>query len=134
MKATIDHIGIAVRSLDEALGFYRDALGLEVQPPEDVPSQRVRVQFIPAGDAALELLEATSEDSPIAKFLATRGAGLHHVTLRVDDIAAALAQLKARGVRLVDDVARPGAHGALVAFIHPSSTHGVLVELTQRTS
>ena len=132
MKATIDHIGIAVGNLDEALAFYRDALGLEVQPAEDVRSQRVRAHFIPVGETALELLEATAEDSPIAKFIGKRGAGLHHITLRVDDIAAALGELKARGVRLIDEVARPGAHGALVAFIHPSSTHGVLVELTER--
>ncbi len=133
MKATIDHIGVAVQALDEALAFYRDALGLDVQAPEEVASQRVRAHFMPAGEAAIELLEATSEDSPIAKFVGRRGPGLHHVALRVDDIAAALAELKARGVRLIDEVARPGAHGALVAFIHPSSTHGVLVELTQRT-
>jgi methylmalonyl-CoA/ethylmalonyl-CoA epimerase len=133
MKATIDHIGVAVADLDETLRFYRDALGLDVQPPEEVASQRVRAHFMPAGDAAVELLEATSPDSPIARFVAKRGAGLHHVALRVDDIAAALAELKARGVRLIDEAPRPGAHGALVAFIHPSSTHGVLVELTQRT-
>jgi methylmalonyl-CoA epimerase len=131
MKATLDHIGIAVANLDEALGFYRDALGLEVQVPEDVPSQRVRAHFVPAGGAAIELLEATAEDSAIAKYLAKRGPGLHHITLRVDDIAAALARLKSRGVRLIDEVPRPGAHGSLVAFIHPSSAHGVLVELTQ---
>jgi methylmalonyl-CoA/ethylmalonyl-CoA epimerase len=133
MKATIDHIGVAVADLDETLRFYRDALGLDVHPPEEVASQRVRAHFMPAGDAAVELLEATSPDSPIARFVAKRGAGLHHVALRVDDIVAALAELKARGVRLIDEAPRPGAHGALVAFIHPSSTHGVLVELTQRT-
>ena len=133
MKAILDHIGIAVANLDEALGFYRDALGLEVQVPEDVPSQRVRAHFVPAGGAAIELLEATAEDSPIAKYLAKRGPGLHHITLRVDDIAAALARLKSRGVRLIDEVPRPGAHGSLVAFIHPSSAHGVLVELTQHS-
>jgi methylmalonyl-CoA/ethylmalonyl-CoA epimerase len=132
MKAILDHIGIAVANLDEALVFYRDALGLEVEIPEEVPSQRVRAHFIPAGGAAIELLEATAEDSPIAKYMAKRGPGLHHITLRVDDIAAALARLKARGVRLIDEVARPGAHGSLVAFIHPSSTQGVLVELAQR--
>jgi methylmalonyl-CoA epimerase len=131
MKATLDHIGIAVSNLDEALAFYRDALGLEVEAPEEVPSQRVRAHFIPAGQAALELLEATAEDSPIAKYIAKRGPGLHHITLRVDDIAAALAQLKARGVRLIDESPRPGAHGLLVAFIHPSSAQGVLVELKQ---
>jgi len=131
MKAQIDHIGIAVGDLAEALKFYRDALGLEVEAPEEVASQRVRAHFIPAGEAALELLEATADDSPIAKYVAKRGPGLHHITLRVDDIAAALAQLKARGVRLIDEAPRPGAHGSLVAFIHPTSAHGVLVELKQ---
>jgi methylmalonyl-CoA/ethylmalonyl-CoA epimerase len=131
MKATLDHIGIAVANLEEALRFYRDALGLEIETPEEVPSQRVRAHFIPAGDSALELLEATDEESPIAKYIARRGPGLHHITLRVDDIVAALARLKSRGVRLIDDTPRPGAHGSLVAFIHPSSAHGVLVELKQ---
>jgi methylmalonyl-CoA/ethylmalonyl-CoA epimerase len=131
MKATLDHIGIAVANLDDALTFYRDALGLDIEPPEEVQSQRVRAHFIPAGEAALELLEATAEDSPIARYLSKRGPGLHHITLRVDDIRAALQQLKARGVRLIDEAPRPGAHGSLVAFIHPSSTHGVLVELKQ---
>jgi methylmalonyl-CoA/ethylmalonyl-CoA epimerase len=130
MKVRIDHIGIAVGDIAEALAFYRDALGLEIDP-EDVPSQRVRAHFIPAGESALELLEATSDDSPIAKYVARRGPGLHHITLRVDDIAAALAQLKARGVRLIDESPRPGAHGSRVAFIHPSSAQGVLVELKQ---
>jgi methylmalonyl-CoA/ethylmalonyl-CoA epimerase len=131
MKVTLDHIGIAIADLSSALAFYRDALGLEIDAPEEVVSQRVRAHFIPAGDTALELLEATSADSPIAGFLAKRGPGLHHITLRVDDIAAALAQLKARGVRLIDEAPRPGAHGSLVAFIHPASAHGVLVELKQ---
>jgi methylmalonyl-CoA epimerase len=131
MKATIDHVGIAVSSLGEALAFYRDALGLDVEAPEEVPSQRVRAHFIPVGESALELLEATAEDSPIAKYVARRGPGLHHITLRVDDIVAALEQLKSRGVRLIDESPRPGAHGSLVAFIHPSSAHGVLVELKQ---
>ena len=127
----LDHVGIAVADIAEALGFYRDALGLPVEAPEEVASQRVRAHFIPAGAAALELLEGTAADSPIAKYLAKRGAGLHHITLRVDDIAAALARLKARGVRLIDEVARPGAHGSLVAFVHPASAHGVLVELKE---
>ncbi len=131
MKARLDHIGIAVSNIEDALAFYRDALGLEIEPAEEVSSQRVRAHFIPAGGAALELLEATADDSPIAKYVARRGAGLHHITLRVDDIAAALAQLKARGVRLIDEAPRPGAHRSLVAFIHPSSAHGVLVELKQ---
>lgn len=131
MKATLDHIGIAVSSLADALAFYRDALGLEVEAPEDVASERVRAHFIPVGEAALELLEATAGDSPIARYVAKRGPGIHHITLRVEDIASALAQLKARGIRLVDETPRPGAHGSLVAFIHPSSAHGVLVELKQ---
>jgi methylmalonyl-CoA epimerase len=131
MKARLDHIGIAVRNLDEALGFYRDALGLHVEAPEDVASQRVRAHFIPVGESALELLEATTPDSAIAKYVEKRGPGIHHITLRVDDIAAALTQLRARGVRLVDEQPRPGAEGALVAFVHPSAAHGVLVELKQ---
>ena len=131
MKAVLDHVGIAVGDLSAALAFYRDALGLEVEAPEDVAAQRVRAHFLPVGDATLELLEATAPDSPIAKYIEKRGPGLHHLTLRVDDISAALAQLKARGVRLIDEQPRPGAEHAMVAFIHPSSAHGVLVELKQ---
>ena len=131
MKASLDHIGIAVSDLAAALAFYRDALGLACDAPEEVATQRVRAHFIPAGEAALELLEATAEDSPIAKYVAKRGPGLHHVTLRVPDLRAALERLKARGVRLIDDAPRPGAHGSLVAFVHPSSAHGVLVELKE---
>jgi methylmalonyl-CoA/ethylmalonyl-CoA epimerase len=131
MKVTLDHVGIAVADLGAALAFYRDALGLEIEPPEDVASQRVRAHFIPAGEGALELLEATADDSPIANYVAKRGPGLHHITLRVEDIGAALAQLKAKGVRLIDERPREGAHGSLVAFIHPASAHGVLVELKQ---
>jgi len=131
MKAVIDHIGIAVGDLTASLAFFRDALGLELEAPEDVPSQRVRAHFLQAGEAAIELVEPTSGDSPIAKYVAKRGPSLHHLALRVDDIVAALAELKAKGVRLIDEVPRPGAHHSLVAFIHPSSTHGVLVELKQ---
>lgn len=132
MKAILDHVGIAVGDLETSLAFYCDVLGLEVEAPEEVASQRVRAHFIPVGEATLELLEATADDSPIAKFVAKRGPGLHHVCLRVDDIVAALAELKGRGVRLIDETPRPGAHQSLVAFLHPSSTHGVLVELKQR--
>jgi methylmalonyl-CoA/ethylmalonyl-CoA epimerase len=131
VKATIDHIGIAVGDLDASLAFFRDALGLDLDAPEDVHSQRVRAHFLQAGEAAIELVEPTADDSPIAKFVAKRGPGIHHVALRVDDIAAALAELKAKGVRLIDETPRPGAHHSLVAFIHPASTHGVLVELKQ---
>lgn len=131
MKAVLDHIGIAVDDLDAALAFYSDALGLEVDATEDVPSQGVRAHFVRVGSAALELLEATTDESPIRRFVTRRGAGIHHITLRVDDIAAALARLKARGVRLIDETPREGAEGALVAFVHPSGAHGVLVELKQ---
>jgi methylmalonyl-CoA epimerase len=132
MKARLDHIGIAVGDLAAALAFYRDALGLEVEGSEEVGSQRVRAHFVPAGGPKLELLEGTADDSPIARYVARRGPGLHHITFQVDDLAAALESLKARGVRLIDERPRPGAEGALVAFIHPSSAHGVLVELKQQ--
>ena len=131
MRAVLDHIGIAVNDLEAALRFYRDTLGLEVETPENVPSQQVRAHFVPVGSSSLELLQAAAPESPIAKFIEKRGPGLHHITLRVDDIHAALAQLKARGARLVDNEPRPGAEGALVAFIHPSSAQGVLIELKQ---
>jgi methylmalonyl-CoA/ethylmalonyl-CoA epimerase len=134
MKAVLDHIGIAVDDLDAALAFYADALGLDVDATEDVPSQGVRAHFLRVGSASLELLEATTERSPIGRFVARRGPGIHHITLRVDDIAAALARLKARGIRLVDETPREGAEGALVAFVHPASAHGVLVELKQERS
>src|SRR5262245_46086103 len=141
MKATLDHIGIAVKDLQAALAFYRDALGLEIEAPEEVPSQHVRAHFIPVGETEdrragasgvrLELLEATAAESPIAKYIDKRGPGLHHITLRVPDIRAALTELKARGARLIDEEPRPGAEGSLIAFIHPAATGGVLIELKQ---
>ena len=131
MKAVLDHVGIAVRDLNAALAFFRDGLGLEVHAPEEVVSQHVRAHFVPVGESALELLEATAPESPIARYVEKRGPGLHHITLRVDDIASALNQLRHRGIRLIDDRPRPGAEGSLVAFVHPSSAHGVLVELKQ---
>ena len=131
MKAVLDHIGIAVSDLAAALAFYRDALGLDVEAPEEVVSQRVRAHFIPVGASSLELLEAMAPDSPIARYVAKKGPGLHHITLRVEDIHAAVAQLKARGVQLIDDVPRPGAEGSTIAFVHPSAAHGVLIELKQ---
>ena len=134
MKAVLDHVGIAVQDLPGAVAFYRDTLGLDVHAPEDVVSQQVRAQFVPAGGAALELLEGTTDDSVISRFVSRHGPGVHHITLRVEDIRGALAQLKAKGVRLVDEEPRPGAQGALVAFIHPSATQGVLVELKQPPS
>ena len=129
--AVLDHIGIAVRDVDTALAFYRDALELEIEDVEEVPSQHVRAQFVSVGEATLELIEATSSQSAIARSIERRGPGLHHLTFRVDDIAAVLARLKDRGVRLIDDVPRMGAGGSLVAFIHPSAAHGVLVELKE---
>ena len=131
MKATLDHIGIAVTDLHAALAFYRDALGLEVSTPHDVPSEHVRATFVPVGQSSLELLEATSDTSPIARFTARRGPGIHHLTLLVEDVQAVLDRLKARGVALIDEVPRPGAHGSTVAFIHPSAAQGVLIELKQ---
>src|SRR5688572_7351006 len=132
MKAVLDHVGIAVQDIQKALAFYREGLGLDVHAPEEVASERVRVHAVPVGQPWLELLEATAADSAIATYIARRGPGIHHVTLRVEDIRAALAHLNARGVRLINSEPRPGAEGSLVAFIHPSSAHGVLVELKQR--
>jgi methylmalonyl-CoA/ethylmalonyl-CoA epimerase len=131
MKAVLDHIGIAVGDLQASLAFFRDVLGLHVEATEEVIAQKVRATFVSTGSSTLEFLEATAPDSPIAKYLEKRGAGMHHVALRVDDIAAALAHLKSRGVRLIDQQPRPGAERALVAFIHPSAANGVLVELKQ---
>jgi LAO/AO transport system kinase len=133
-KAVLDHVGIAVQDIDKSLAFFRDALGLDVELPEEVASQRVRAHFIPVGESSIELLEATASDSAIAKYVEKRGPGIHHITLRVGDLRAVLDQLKARGVRLVDQEPRPGAEGSLIAFIHPSAAHGVLVELTQKGS
>ena len=131
MRVEIDHIGIAVGDIGAALAFYTAALGLDVEETEEVPSQGVRAHFLRAGSVSLELLEATATESPIGRFVGRRGPGLHHITLRVDDIYAALDRLRAHGVRLIDDTPRDGAEGALVAFVHPASAHGVLVELKQ---
>ncbi len=131
MKVILDHVGIAVQDIEQALAFYGEALGLQIEAPEEVATERVRARAVPVGGPSLELLEATAPDSPIATYIGKRGPGLHHVTLRVEDIRAALAHLAARGVRLINSEPRRGAEGSLVAFIHPSSAHGVLVELKQ---
>jgi methylmalonyl-CoA/ethylmalonyl-CoA epimerase len=131
MKAVLDHIGIAVKDLEAALAFYRDALGLEIEPPEEIASQQVRAHFARVGEARLELLEATAPESPIARSIDRRGPGLHHITMRVPDLRAVLARLRRRGVRMIDEEPRPGAEGSLIAFVHPSSTGGVLIELKQ---
>ncbi|HEX7956449.1 MAG TPA: methylmalonyl-CoA epimerase [Pyrinomonadaceae bacterium] len=127
----VDHIGIATRSIEESLGFWRDALGLEVRHTETVEEQGVHVAMLPAGEPRVELLEPTGPASPVAKFLEKRGPGIHHVAVRVADIRAALARLKAEGARLIDEEPRAGAGGCLVAFVHPSSAGGVLLELVQ---
>jgi methylmalonyl-CoA/ethylmalonyl-CoA epimerase len=127
----IEHIGIATESIDEALRFWRDALGLEVTHTETVEEQGVRVAMLPVGEPRVELLEPTSPASPVAKFLKKRGPGIHHVAVRVADIRAALAHLKAEGARLIDEEPRTGAGGCLVAFVHPSSSGGVLLELVE---
>ena len=127
----IEHIGIATRALDEALGFWREALGLELEATEEVAEQRVRVAMLPIGESHIELLEPTDADSPVAKFLEKRGPGIHHIAVRVDDIEATLESLKKQGMRLIDETPRTGAGGCLVAFVHPSSAQGVLLELVQ---
>jgi len=127
----IDHIGVATNGIDEAASFYRDSLGLDVAEIEEVTNQKVRVAMLPIGESRIELLEATSEDSPISRFLAKRGPGIHHIAVRVEDIWGSLAELKQKGARLIDEEPRVGVGGCLVAFIHPSSTGGVLIELVQ---
>ena len=127
----IDHIGVATNGIEEAASFYRDSLGLDVAEIEEVASQKVRAAMLPIGESRIELLEPTSEDSPISKFLARRGPGIHHIAVRVEDIRASLSDLKQRGARLIDEEPRAGTGGCLVAFIHPSSTGGVLIELVQ---
>jgi len=127
----IDHIGIATDRLDEATAVWRAALGLELEGTEEIATQGVRVAMLPLGESHIELLEPLTEDSAVGKFLGKRGPGIHHIAVRVDDIQAALAQLQARGFRLIDEVPRIGAGGCLVAFIHPTSVNGVLLELVQ---
>jgi methylmalonyl-CoA epimerase len=126
----IDHLGIAVKSLAAARAIY-EKLGLAVSPEETVEQEKVRVVMVPVGESRLELLEATSEDSTIAKFIAKRGEGLHHVSLRVPDLGAAVARLKKDGVRLVSDEIKTGAGGHKYVFVHPSSAGGVLLELVE---
>lgn len=127
----INHLGIATKEIDEALKFWEDALGLENVHTETVEDQKVRVAMLPLGESRIELLEPTSDDSPIMKFLEKRGGGIHHIAVEVEDIEGALAKLKANGARLIDESPRIGAEGCLVAFVHPSSANGVLLELVQ---
>jgi len=127
----VDHIGIATRQIDEALTLWRDVLGLEIDSTEEVAEQGVRVVMLLIGDSHIELLEPLSEDSPVGRFLEKRGPGIHHIAVRVTDIQASLAHLKENGKRLIDEIPRTGAGGCLVAFVHPSSANGVLLELVQ---
>ena len=127
----VDHIGIATQTLDEALAIWRDALGLQVDHTEEVAEQGVRIAMLSVGETHIELLEPLSENSPVGKFLEKRGPGIHHIAIRVADIRAALADLRARGTRLIDESPRTGAGGCLVAFVHPASANGVLLELVQ---
>ncbi|MFE3974129.1 MULTISPECIES: methylmalonyl-CoA epimerase [Peribacillus] len=132
MIKNIDHIGIAVKSLDETLPLYTETLNLELEGIETVESQGVKVAFILAGNTRLELLEALSPSSPIAKFIDKRGEGIHHVALGVDSIEDRIKEIKESGLRMIDDSSRKGAHKADVAFVHPKSTSGVLFELCER--
>jgi methylmalonyl-CoA/ethylmalonyl-CoA epimerase len=127
----INHIGIATRKIDQALEFWAGSLSLEHIHTEIVEDQKVRVAMLPIGESRIELLEPISDDSPISKFLEKRGGGIHHIAIEVDDIASSLRQLKEKGARLIDETARLGAEGCLVAFVHPSSTGGVLMELVE---
>ncbi len=127
---TIDHLGIAVKSLATAKAIY-EKLGLSVSPEETVPAEQVRLVMVPVGESRLELLEPTSEDSTIAKFIAKRGEGLHHISLRVPDLVATVERLKKDGVRLVSDEIKTGAGGHRYVFVHPSSAGGVLLELVE---
>jgi len=126
----IDHIGVAVASIDDALAIYR-ALGLEEKHREEVPSQKVLTAFLPAGESRIELLQPTAEDSPVAKFLAKRGQGIHHICFGVRDIEASVAELQRRGFRLINSRPAPGADGRKIVFLHPDSGNGVLIELSQ---
>ena len=126
----IDHLGIAVKSLEQAKKFYQQ-LGMQVMPEEIVEQEKVRLAMVPLGESRIELLEPTSEESPIAKFIAKRGEGLHHVSLRVEDIQATVRRLKEQGVRLISEEVKTGAGGHLYVFVHPQSAGGVLLELVQ---
>jgi len=127
----LDHIGIATHQLDEALALWQDALGLTVDHTEEVTEQGVRVAMLAIGETHIELLEPLSSGSPVGRFLDKRGPGIHHIAVKVSDIQATLAQLKEKGMRLIDESPRVGAGGCLVAFVHPSSANGVLLELVQ---
>ena len=128
----IDHLGIAVNSIEQAKKLFHDILGLKFEGAETVEEQKVTTAFFPVGDSEVELLESTAPDGPIAKYLEKRGEGIQHIAFRVDNLEEALAELKDKGIRLIDERPRKGAGGAKIAFLHPKSTHGVLIELSER--
>lgn len=129
---SINHIGIAVENIAEYISFYKNVLGLEVEGEEVVAEQKVKVAFLTVGGTRIELLEPTADDSPVKKFIETKGTGVHHLAFNVDDIESELARLKTAGTRLIDEKPRNGAHGTKIAFIHPKESKGVLVELTEQ--
>ena len=132
MVKKIDHIGIAVKNLNETLNFYENILGLKSAGTETVEEQKVKVAFLPIGDTEVELLESTEEDGPIARYIAKNGEGVQHIAYKVDDIEKAIDEMKNKGIRMIDEKPRYGAGGAKIAFRHPKSTYGVLIELCQR--
>jgi len=134
MPKKIDHIGIAVADIEDALSFWKNGLNLEETSREVVENQKVKTVFLPIGQVNIELLEGTAPESPISRFIEKRGPGIHHVCIEVEDIVSALAHLKAEGFRLIDEEPRIGAHGKLVAFLHPKASGGVLIELSQLVS
>ena len=132
MVTKLDHIGIAVSNLEESLKLYTETLGLKLLETEVVEEQKVKVAFLPLGDTEIELLESTEPDGPVAKFIESRSQGVQHLAFKVENIEKALEELKAKGIRLIDEKPRKGAGGAKIAFLHPKSTNGVLVEICQR--
>lgn len=129
----VDHIGIAVKSIEESLKFWEGAMGINCHGVEEVEEQKVKTAFLPIRDTEIELLEPTADDSPVARFIEKKGEGIHHIAIRVDDIEKALEELKAKGVRLIDEKPRLGAGGCRIAFVHPKATGGILLEISERS-
>ncbi len=135
MKPTVvDHIGIAVKSIEESLKFWEQTMGIKCEGVEEVAEQKVKTAFLPIKDTEIELLEGTDEDSPVSKFIEKKGEGIHHLAIRVDNLDEALEELKEKGVRLIDEKPRKGAGGCKIAFVHPKTTGGILLELSERTT
>jgi methylmalonyl-CoA/ethylmalonyl-CoA epimerase len=132
MVKKVDHIGVAVSNLEDALKFYQEVMGLNLHGIEVVEEQKVKVAFLPIGDTEIELLESTDKEGPIAKYIEKKGEGIQHIAYRVDNIEEALDEMRSKGIRLIDEKPRYGAGGAKIAFLHPKSTYGVLIELCQR--